>query len=107
MKVLRDFIHRFDFVRMHPDGSVFAGGLPDGVAALAMVEPGKAIAVFVRGGDASTVLRLTLPPGTWAAEWIDTRTGAVARTVTVNGGGERSLSAPPYAEDIALRLVRP
>lgn len=106
MKVLRDFIHRFDFVRMHPDASVFAGAMPDGVAARALVEPGKAIAVFVRGGGASTVLRLILPRGTWAAEWIDTKTGTVARTVTVDGGGATSLSAPAYEMDVALRLVK-
>ena len=106
MKVLSDFIHGFDFVRMRPDNSVVKGGVPAGVTARALVEPGKAIALFIRGGGASTVLSVELPAGTWTAEWIDTKTGATARTANVAGGGVRPLEAPVYETDIALRLVR-
>jgi len=104
MKVLRDFIHGFDFVHMRPDSSVVKGGVPAGVTARALIEPGKAIALFVRGGGASTVLDVELPAGSWTATWIDTKTGATARTTAVAGGGVRSIEAPAYDSDIALRL---
>ena len=104
MKVLSDFIHAFDFVRMRPDNSVVRAGTPPGVTARALVEPGKAMAVFVRGGGVSTVLTVDLPPGNWTATWIDTKTGATAATTTVAGGGVRSIEAPAYDSDIALRL---
>ena len=104
MKILSDFIHGFDFVHMRPDNSVVRGGAPAGVTARALVGPGKAMAVFVRGGGAGTVLNVELPAGTWTATWIDTKTGASARTVTLAGGGVRSLDAPVYDTDIALRL---
>jgi len=104
MKILRDFIHGFDFVRMRPDNSVIAGSVPSGVTARALVESGKAMAIFVRGGGASTVLSVELPAGAWTAEWIDTKTGPTARTTNVAGGGLRALEAPGYDSDIALRL---
>jgi hypothetical protein len=104
MKVLSDFIHGFDFIRMRPDNSVVSSAVPAGVTARALVEPGKAMAIFVRGGGASTALNVELPAGTWTATWIDTKTGAIARTSSVAGGGVRSIEAPAYDSDIALRI---
>lgn len=104
MKVLSDFIHGFDFVHMRPDNSVVRGGFPAGVTARALVEPGKAMAIFVRDGGASTVLNVEVPAGTWTATWIDTKTGATARTANIVGGGVRPLEAPVYDTDIGLRL---
>jgi hypothetical protein len=46
LKVLKDFIHGLDFIRMKPDNSVLAGGVPDGLDVRALVEPGKAYAVY-------------------------------------------------------------
>lgn len=106
MKILSGFIHGFDFVRMRPDSSVVAGGVPPGATARALVEPGRSMAIYVRGGGAATVLSIHAPAGTWTAEWIDTKTGATARTETVDGGGIRPLEAPAYEADIALRLVK-
>jgi hypothetical protein len=106
MKILRDFVHGFDFVRMRPDNSIIRGVVPTEVSARALVEPGRAIALFVRGGGVSTVLSVDLSPGTWRAEWIDTKTGATAHTTNVSGGGVRPLEAPVYDTDIALRLNR-
>ncbi len=106
MKILSDFIHGFNFVGMRPDDTVITGGVPAGVTARALVEPGKAIAIYVRGGGASTVLSVKLPAGTWTAEWLDTKTGATSRSTNVVGGDMRPLEAPIYETDIALRLVR-
>jgi hypothetical protein len=44
MKVLREFITGFDFVRMKPDHSVVQGGIPEGGTARALVEPGARVA---------------------------------------------------------------
>jgi hypothetical protein len=60
MKILRDFIHGFDFVRMKPDNSVILGGISAGGTARALVEPGKAMAIYVRN-EGST--------GPWSARW--------------------------------------
>jgi hypothetical protein len=47
-RILRNFIHDFDFMRMKPDNSVIKGGVPVGGTARALVEPGKAYAIYVR-----------------------------------------------------------
>src|SRR5262249_29366892 len=47
MKVLKDFIHGFDFLAMKPDASVIRGELP-ALTARALVEPGKQYAVYLR-----------------------------------------------------------
>jgi len=72
--ILRDFIHRFDFVRMKPDNSVIKGGIPPGGTARALVEPGRACAIYVRKAAAT---------GQFSARW----TGCIESPVT----GELSL----------------
>ncbi len=47
-RILSDFIHGFDFVKLRPDKSVVKAGVPDGVSARALVEPGRAYAIYIR-----------------------------------------------------------
>lgn len=105
MRILRDFIRGFDFVRMHPDDSVITDASA-GVTARALVLPLKAIAVFLNGGGSAATLSVRLPPGTWTVEWVDTRTGEIARRPNVSGGKVQTLVAPLYETDIALRLLQ-
>jgi hypothetical protein len=133
MKVLSDFINGFDFVRMAPDASVIKGDTPalvDGGTVRALVERGKAMAIYVRKRTSTgrrdapvdraqgvkppvsaesagpTALQIDLTDGVWQAEWIGTTSGQVVRTSRVEGGAIRTLDAPPYQVDIALRLRR-
>ena len=60
-----------------------------------------------RDPNAPTNLQVELPAGNYTAEWIDPITGAVARKESFqHNGGMRSLSAPNYKDDIALRVRR-
>jgi hypothetical protein len=68
-KILSEFIHSFDFVRMRPDNAVIKGGIPAGGSARALVEPGKAMAIYVRN-EGST--------GPWSARW----TGSIEAPAT-------------------------
>lgn len=128
MRILKDFIHGFNFVRMRPDNTVFRGITPAAVTARALVEPEKAMAIFIRrdnpkaasgaappaaaatdrgsASKAPAVVSLDLPAGQWTATWIDTKTGRTLRTAKVNGGGIRPLDAPDFDTDIALSLRR-
>ena len=54
MKILSDFINGFDFVRMAPDNAVIKGGAPPGGSARALVEPGKAMAIYLRKKGAAS-----------------------------------------------------
>ncbi len=105
MRILRDFIHGFDFVRMRPDDTLITDSSA-GVSARALVLPLKAIAVFVKGGGSAATLSVRLSPGTWTVGWVDTRTGEIARRSNVSGGKVQTLAAPLYETDIALRLLQ-
>ena len=105
MRVLRDFVHGLDFVRMRPDDTVTTDANA-GVTTRALVLPSKAIAIFVKGGGAATKLAVRVPPGDWTVEWVDTKSGEIVHKTNVAGSGVQSLDAPPYETDIALRLLK-
>ena len=72
----------------------------------ALAAVGDAYAIYVNGGMEAE-LDLDLPGGTYAAEWINTRTGRVEKAETFkHAEGSRTLRSPAYSEDIALRVVR-
>ena len=113
LKILSDFIHGFDFVKMRPDNSVVKAGVPDGVSARALVEPGRAYAIYIRPvPDAKEwkpveALEVDMPRGQFKAEWINVLDGSIARSDAFqHSGGNRTLAAPEYQDDIALRIVR-
>ncbi len=121
LKILSEFVNSFDFVRMTPDNAVIKGTPPDGTAR-ALVERGRAMAIYLRrnsaaGGSANLAavpresaatspLHVDLSDGTWRAEWLNPTTGSVVQTLEVAGGGVRALPLPAYGADIALRLRR-
>ncbi len=122
LKILSEFINRFEFVRMTPDTTIIRDGVPPGGSVRALVEPGRAIAIYIRkqrptsgkeaaasvSGDqgAPAGLQIELAEGDWLAEWLDTMNGSVISTDTIRGGGVRAVAVPQYRADIALRLVR-
>jgi hypothetical protein len=105
LKHLKDFIHRFDFVRMRPDAAMIKGGLPPKAKAHVLSEPGKQYAVYVFGGPEAR-LELAMPPGEYQVEWLNPQTGKIDRTGSLkHAGGTAVLDSPQYAPDIALRIV--
>jgi hypothetical protein len=121
LKILSDFINSFDFIRMTPGDTIIKDGIPPGGSTRALVEPGRAIAIYIRkqrptsGKEPATSapdtgspspLQIELADGEWRAQWVDTMTGSVVRTDSVRGGGVIGIAAPDYRADIALRLRR-
>jgi hypothetical protein len=114
LKVLAEFVHGFDFVRMKPDNEVIVE-VPAGVTARALGEPGRAYAIYVRpapeakGGEAASPiesLALELPAGRYDAQWINVLDGAVEWSEAFeHAGGRKVLSAPAYREDIAIKVT--
>ena len=113
MNVLKEFINSFDFVKMKPLNSALkpaqGGG---GARAYLLAEPNRAYAIYLApAGDEPTtreaVVTLELPSGSFRAEWINPATGKIERRQTVKSKqGLVVLTAPPYREDIAIRLIR-
>jgi hypothetical protein len=118
LRVLKEFIHGFDFVKMKPDAAALRGEGPAGLSVRGLSEPGRAYAFYLRPRVAKkgetvpkrpdeVALRLALPAGSYGAEWIDPLSGKVVKDESfTQDGGERKLVAPAFTEDVALRLRR-
>jgi hypothetical protein len=66
---------------------------------------GNGLSPFAQSKAAETALMIELPAGNFRAEWIDTKSGAIAkREKFSHDGGARRLVAPVYRDDIALRI---
>jgi hypothetical protein len=115
LKILKDFIDSFNFVRMMPDNSIIKGvqissplsGTPAqaNITARALVEVGKKYAIYVNGGT-KVELKISLPKGHYCAEWVNTKTGRIEKTEEFDHpSGNKTLVSPDYKEDIALRIT--
>jgi len=101
-KILKNFMDSFNFVAMTPNNGVLAGGVPS--SGRALVESGKQYAIYLNGGTSAS-LSVTLPSGTYHADWVNTKTGATDKSEDfTHGGGNRTIVSPAYSEDIALRI---
>lgn len=106
LRILKDFIHKFDFIRMQPNNSIVKTALPQGITARVLAEPGQAYAIYVNGGGL-TELALDLPPGQYRAEWVNTKTGRTDKAEPFqHESSVQTLRPPAYTDDIALRLIR-
>lgn len=106
LEIARDFLTSMDFIKARPDNSVIAGGVPPKATARALVLKGKTYAIYVNGGSQAN-LSLRLEPGTYEAQWTDTKTGKVAKQETfTHKKGTREIKSPKYQDDIALKVVR-
>jgi len=130
LKILKEFVESFDFIKMKPDPSIFKSRVTAGETTRALAENGRAYAIYVHHGkpgywhnssggaeprpsytvrsDArKTSLVLSLPVGSYRVEWVNTKTGRVDKDDSLNTSGEPStLASPSYQEDIALRVKR-
>ena len=132
LKVLKDFIHGYDFIGMSPQESVINSGVPEGATARVLADPGRDYAIYIHHGKPGfshnsatpspkprplysvssekqqTTLFCVLPPGSYKARWIDTKTGRLEKTEKLKSSGKpHALASPYYREDIALRIQRP
>ena len=104
LRVLSDFLHALPLVDMAPDSTAVKHSAGAHVHALSAA--GRQYAMYFEGSGPMEVT-LELPAGAYGAEWIDTRTGAVAKAEKLrHRGGTLTLLAPPFEDDIALRLTR-
>jgi len=102
---LLGFMNGLDVVRMQPSADWVVGGVPKKATVHALAEPGRQYALFLRGVERADLV-LDLPKGTYAAEWVDSRTGEVAKGERFDhAGGKRTLGSPATGGEIALRVL--
>jgi hypothetical protein len=84
LKILGDFIESLCWWEMKPASDVATPGF-------CLANPGKAYVVYLPEGGATV---LTLPPGTYRANWLNPRDGKLGEPFAVEGGGQRKFQAP-------------
>ena len=94
--ILKRFLEGFDFIRMVPQTNS---------TAIVLAEAGKAYAAYLTEGT-QRELQLDFPKGAYKAEWLNPKTGQVIRSEGFkHESGSRTLGAPQFSEDVALRLT--
>jgi hypothetical protein len=121
LKVLKEFMHSFDFTKMRPDKQFITGGIPEDAFCRGMSWPGNQYALYIHhsqctiDSSAYTVipgnyrhdLLLNLPKGKYMADWIDPASGKILQSVLVkNKSGSQKLITPSFTVDIALRIKK-
>ena len=119
LRVLKEFLYGFDFVRMKPDNSTVKS-VSDGLSARVLAQQGKAYAIYLHvplpkkpknirdylKDRVRATLVLDLPAGRYRAEWVDVKTGKIIQSEKLAPkGGEATLKSPEFANDVALRVV--
>jgi hypothetical protein len=119
LKILRDFIYSFDFIRMKQDRNFTVKGTSPNAICRGISEPGKQYAFYLhhstvmgRGhgyraipGSYVEHLEIALPAGAYKLDWVDPATGSVVASEMIqHKGGEREFISPSHLVDIALRI---
>jgi hypothetical protein len=105
LKVLLNFLGAMPLEQTHPDGGVVA--IAPGVVARALSFPAHAYAIYFDGSHpAPSDFTLTLPVGSYHAEWLDVKTGAVRRDEIYSDGNAATVHAPAFTDGVALRVWR-
>jgi hypothetical protein len=77
-----------------------------------LVAPGRAYAIYIRPQvdakqhESVETIAIELPAGRYRSEWLNVLDGKIAGSERFNHtGGEKSLKAPKYEVDIAMRIL--
>ena len=119
MKILKDFIHGVDFLRMKPlNSGVQIIAVDPNYSMRVLAQAGKAYAIYIgpknpreavkeKANAHNVTVALELSAGTYRSEWINTLSGKIDKRETHrHKGGRLILNSPPYREDTAVKLVK-
>ena len=120
LRNLKTFMVGFAFQNMEGGTGFLVSGLGEGSLARGMSQAGKQYALYIhhstlkengvyyiaKPGAYQENLALLLPAGRYRADWVLPEENRVLQSVEFEHlGGEKTLSSPAYAFDIALRIV--
>jgi len=105
MKIMKDFLESFDFIRMKPDNSILKVTEGKIGAFQVFAETGKQYAVYLEKGSQSKI-NIHIPEGNYKVDWINTLTGSVDHSENKTSGGAVDLICPGFEGDIAIRILK-
>ncbi len=106
MKLLKDFIHSFEFVKMKPARDAIREPLPKDARCQVLAEPGRQYAAYFKGAP-KFAFTIDLPSGDYEVRWLDVVTGLHgASSKMTHAGGTAKFQIPDGFEECAFRVVR-
>jgi hypothetical protein len=103
LKILSDFIHGFDIVKLKPDHVSILHA--PGLVPYALSDPGMEYAIFLQSITESTMLKMDMPSGVYVAKHIHTTTGEVVKEETLQvGEGSVDIEIAIPDEELALDI---
>jgi hypothetical protein len=104
LKVLGDFIHSFDFVKMKPAYGIATS--TEGSFARVLAEDGRQYAIYISGALAESIT-LDIPAGIYSVRWISPADGSVlASSRAEHKEGSLTLMLPKHTDDLALSILK-
>jgi hypothetical protein len=104
LHVLSEFLQSFILENLHPDTRTVVHA--SGTVPRVLSNPGDEYAIYLDGNGTAKV-SLDLPTGSYSAEWINVRTGAIDRSEKIDSRGAMTLlESPGFSNGIALRLKK-
>jgi hypothetical protein len=105
LKIMKDFITGFDFVRMKPANQILKVKSGKLKAYQVLAETGKQYAIYIDKGSLSKI-QLEIPDGTYMAVWFDPITGNTVRTEKlVSDNHSADMACPEFQEDVVLKIL--
>ena len=106
MRLLKDFIHGFEFVKMKPTRDVIRDPLPKDARCQVLAELGQQYAAYFKGAPKFS-FAIDLPAGNYQIQWLDVVTGRHAALIKrMHGGGPALFQIPEELNECALKVVR-
>lgn len=116
---LRRTIHSLDFIHMRPSTGLVKANQPAGTSVRVLASPGEQYLGYIRTGigqkkdgpelkkafaNGELTIELTLPPGRYTGQWLDTKRCVVVAEARFDG--TTTLGAPAFTDDIAFTVRR-
>ena len=104
MKLLKDFIQSFEFVKMRPARDAIREALPQSSRCQVLAEPGRQYAAYFQGA-AKFAFTLDLPAGDYQIQWIDVITGqSTLLTKLTHPSGPAHFKIPDGLNECAVAI---
>ncbi len=108
IRIVKDFVESFDFVRMAPDTSVVTD--PGGANAIyVLAEKGRQYGTYILKEKDKTCRQIALrvPAGSYTVQFVDVLTGPAGKPGTVAAHDSTlTLDLPEFPRDLAIRITR-
>ena len=106
IKLLKDFIHSLDFIKMKPAREAIREPLPKDARCQMLAESGRQYAAYFKGAP-RFAFTIELPAGSYHVQWLDVVNGRETATpIPTHPGGPAQLQIPSEWNECALKVVR-